>query len=928
LTKSALGISCVAALVVACFGSILFRDEQFAFRDSAHYYYPLQDRVQQAWRAGHLPLWEPGENGGEPLLGSPTAAVLYPGKLIFAVVPFAWGVRLYTIAHVLMAFGSMVALMRSWNLSPTGSTIAGLAYAFGGPVLCDYFNIIYLVGAAWMPLAFRAADQWLRLGRRVAIVQLALILAMQVLGGDPEAAYLSMLCALGYAIGLFKPVRRVWIGSVTFGLIALAWLVAGPTLTSWIHDSTGMRGQLVLLALWTIAILGLLVKRSQTPRARLARMLAGLTGAGLFAAGLAAVQLFPTIENIASSMRLGGEGAIYRYDFSLFPCRLAEWIWPNLFGTVDAGNRFWMARIAPEDALRPWPMSLYMGALPLVLGLGAAGFKGGPPWRSWLTVVAIVSLWASLGDFAGARRWIGEGQSVVSGDDSLYGLLVATLPGLRLFRFPCKLLILTSLSLSGLAGYGWDRVASGERVRRKFAITLCFLVLTCCMAAASWPLSRWIQASAAVSHVIFGPLDGTGSTMAIRESLAHGALGLVTGLAAVAWCRKHPVIAGRFALLVLTLDLAWANARQVHTIPQSDFEKTPECVRTIRDAERRDPSPGPFRIHRLPSWVPIGWTESGSPSRIRELVNWEIDTVQPGFGLLHGVSYVLADESALVRSEYQEYFKPTFRRADERDAAMLGLEPGRRFLSQPRRALDVWGARYFILPSYPASWDADNRSYADLIDQTELIYPDPATLEGEAHKSDREAWLKTRDVQVRRNKNAFPRAWIVHQARVLQSEEIASPAARKALLSRLRARDEPGLFAPDLAKTAYIETDDPKSLGPFLRSLEPDPGESVTVRVHGPSRVVLEAQLRKPGIVVLADTHDPGWRLTIDGRPAPILRANLLMRAAGVEAGLHTLEFVYKPTSLKVGAWCSASALVFLPIVLVWARRDRDPREE
>ena len=373
---------------------------------------------------------------------------------------------------------------------------------------------------------------------------------------------------------------------------------------------------------------------------------------------------------------------------------------------MTSGNRYWMSLIAPEDALRPWPMSLYMGVLPLVLSLGAAGFRGGPAWRGWLTAVAIVTLWASLGDFAGARRWTGGGQSAVSGDDSLYGFLAATLPGLRLFRFPCKMLVFTSLSLSVLAGYGWDRIGSNQMYRRLLVIATVVLVVTMATAAASPFAGRWLQTSGSVPHVIYGPLDGPGAFVEIREGLAHGAICLIASLAVIAWSVKSSATAGRAALIVLTLDLAWANARLVHSLSQAEFENTPASVRAIQDAERLDPSPGPFRIHRLPSWVPIGWTESGSPSRIQELVDWEIDTVQPGFGLLHGVSYVLADESALVRSEYQEFFRPSFRRTDERDAASLGLEPGHRILSQPRRALDLWGARYFVLPTYPADWSA------------------------------------------------------------------------------------------------------------------------------------------------------------------------------------------------------------------------------
>src|SRR5580704_17210408 len=88
-------LSGFGTLFLACYSPVLFRDRQFGFRDAAHYYYPLYQRVQQEWEAGRIPLWEIEENAGMPILGNPTAAVFYPLKLIFAVSAYAWAVRLY-----------------------------------------------------------------------------------------------------------------------------------------------------------------------------------------------------------------------------------------------------------------------------------------------------------------------------------------------------------------------------------------------------------------------------------------------------------------------------------------------------------------------------------------------------------------------------------------------------------------------------------------------------------------------------------------------------------------------------------------------------------------------------------------------------------------------------------------------------------------
>ena len=75
------------------------------------------------------------------------------------------------------------------------------------PVLCLYDNVIFLVGASWIPWGLRAIDRMLRLRRAGGCPGLAAVLALQVLGGDPESAYLTAGCGVGYAIILGRYAR-------------------------------------------------------------------------------------------------------------------------------------------------------------------------------------------------------------------------------------------------------------------------------------------------------------------------------------------------------------------------------------------------------------------------------------------------------------------------------------------------------------------------------------------------------------------------------------------------------------------------------------------------------------------------------------------------------------------------------------------------
>ncbi len=61
------------------------------------------------------------------------------------------------------------------------------------------------------------------------------------------------------------------------------------------------------------------------------------------------------------------------------------------------------------------------------------------------------------------------------------------------------------------------------------------------------------------------------------------------------------------------------------------------------------------------------------------------------------------------------------------------------------------------------------------------------------------------------------------------------------------------------------------------------------------SKVMIVAQLDKPGVLVLHDMYHPAWTATANGQPLPVLRVNKLFRGVVLPAGQHSVQFSFEP---------------------------------
>jgi hypothetical protein len=960
LGKTLLAAACVVGLILACFGPAFDDARQLAYRDFSDFYYPIYQRVQQEWEAGRLPLWASEENGGSPMLGNPTSAVLYPGKLIYAALPYPRAAKAYVVAHVLLAFGAMVALLRRSGVSAIGSTLGGLAYAFGAPVLTQYSNIVFLVGAAWMPLGFLFADGWVRLRRPRALAGLALVLAMQVLGGDPEAAYLTAFASAAYALGRRivgePPGRARRIALAGLGLVlayaGLLWLEiarlprpGSPTVPigadhPWWRISPSTAG---LIGWGIFGVVAGVRWMKWRRRAGIEGSLLGLLGACVLAAALAGAQLVPTLEFVAGSTRGEESPHFDMYAHSIHPARAVEWAWPNAFGSTRQTDHNWLTALPPTEDHRVWMTSIYLGGLTLLLAVGGAWSGVHSPIRRWMVGVALVGVLAGFGPFAGPLFWARAASGAEAGlgaleppepelpradgrlrdgDGGPYWFLASALPGFRSFRYPGKLFVPAALGVAALAGIGFDGLVAGRRrVGSAMAMTLLVIGLAGLGLTVIRPdsLLRFLEGRADAAASAFGPFSPSGAAVDLRAALAHGTAVMVAFLILARLAPTHPGASGLLALAVMAVDLAVANRGQISTISQAAYEGESRVLAAIRRSELEHPGNGPFRIFRINSWAPFAWQRSFSTERHEEIVRWERETLKSKYEQPRRVASTFAFGTVEL-ADYGAFFEPFWVLPGPELIRRRSLPEGRRVNCFPRRGFDLWNTRYFIAPNVMI-WGNRSRGFGSFLPEAEPIYPTP--FAGPDGKARLERWGLEEDVQVFRNLAAYPRAWVVHRAIPVGVAGVLTRPERWALMTALLYQDDElwhieGRQVADPRQVAWVEAPATKLAGLAGASEGSEPVK--VIESDDPTRVELEVSLRSPGLVVLAEVFYPGWRLEIDGRPAEILRVDRMMRGAVVPAGPHRLVYTYRPGSLTVGVAFSGIGLLAWLALLTFGR--------
>jgi hypothetical protein len=286
----------------------------------------------------------------------------------------------------------------------------------------------------------------------------------------------------------------------------------------------------------------------------------------------------------------------------------------------------------------------------------------------------------------------------------------------------------------------------------------------------------------------------------------------------------------------------------------------------------------------------------------------------------------------IPQDNLQAFFAPppfvsVIREQHSPERTFIVKDPRQRFLTMEKS-----GSLY----RYPVVQDEDYllpREYERFLSTMNLAQIDPTMFGGRYLPPTTEAGWRSLDMLATR--------WIVAEAQRPWPAEVAPRMRLVADAGPLRVWENlkslPRAYlvprhevVPDADRTlARVQSADfdPRALVLVDREIEwrpaatPAPTEAVVWDELSPDRARLRVGTPRPAVLVLADLHWPGWRVTVDGEERPLLRANYLFRAVAVEPGQHTVEFRYAPGSIRVGAALSLATAAALTVFFVRRRR-------
>lgn len=149
--------------------------------------------------AGRLPLWNPHQDGGVPLLGNMQSSLGSPLVWPVLLMGVSSGWNLSLLLRLLLALAGTYAWLRDLGRSPLASSLGAVGFSLSGPFVA-WLEHPHTITVAAVPLLLLFAGRAARRGTGRDLAGLALATYLVLAGGHPETQLMAALLAAGVVL--------------------------------------------------------------------------------------------------------------------------------------------------------------------------------------------------------------------------------------------------------------------------------------------------------------------------------------------------------------------------------------------------------------------------------------------------------------------------------------------------------------------------------------------------------------------------------------------------------------------------------------------------------------------------------------------------------------------------------------------------------
>jgi len=160
--------------------------------------YPFRHLVINFWKSKQIPLWNPYNFSGNPLLANYQSAVFHPANFLFFILPEIDAWSLMILLQPLLAGLFTYLFCRQLKLNQAASLLSAVAFMF-----CGFMTVWLAYGTMswallWLPLTLYAIERSFRKIAGFSLVLISLSLAASFFSGHFQTSLYVFLAAVFY----------------------------------------------------------------------------------------------------------------------------------------------------------------------------------------------------------------------------------------------------------------------------------------------------------------------------------------------------------------------------------------------------------------------------------------------------------------------------------------------------------------------------------------------------------------------------------------------------------------------------------------------------------------------------------------------------------------------------------------------------------